>query len=177
MNLLDRLRIERAVWRYDAWLEYYDIYFSKRRAMRQELRTNLRDAAADRGAVGAVDRLGSIRALARESAMPRARQPRWMHGVYAAIATWVVYTCLVMTMAFGFADGVDAAGVRGRQISGPLTPFPGAEAAYETGADGVAFHVGLGWFSWALTLAAFLLAAVPWRNLRRTSPPAVHPAE
>lgn len=54
MNVLDRVRIERAVLGYDWWLDLRGTPWRRRRDLRSELRANLRDAAAHIGARAAV---------------------------------------------------------------------------------------------------------------------------
>ncbi|ACU74649.1 conserved hypothetical protein [Catenulispora acidiphila DSM 44928] len=64
LTALDRMRIERLVWTLDQRL--YDLPRASRVAKRREVRANLLEAAADRGASEALRRLGGSGALARE---------------------------------------------------------------------------------------------------------------
>jgi len=88
LTLLDRLRIERAVWSLDFLVQ--DIPRPARRAIRRELRGNLRSAAADVGTPAAVRQLGNLRRLAAgyldaEYGAGRPR-PRWLKGLFWALA-------------------------------------------------------------------------------------------
>ena len=56
-ELADRLRIGSAVVRYDFWLEMHGVSRRRRRGLREELRTNLDDAAEQVGAAEATRKL------------------------------------------------------------------------------------------------------------------------
>ena len=73
MNVLDQARVAWAVTSYDWWLDLRGARRRRRRELRHELRTNLRDAAERVGAREAVQALGSTRRMAAE-ALPAARK-------------------------------------------------------------------------------------------------------
>ncbi len=58
MNLIDRARLEYAVMRYDFWLELRGARGRDRKALRRELRDNLRAASADVGVTRALFGIG-----------------------------------------------------------------------------------------------------------------------
>jgi hypothetical protein len=60
----DRLRIERAVWTLDSYLQ--NLPWRSRVAKRRELRVNLRAASADVGTKEALRRLGNVRTIAAD---------------------------------------------------------------------------------------------------------------
>lgn len=64
LTVFDRVRIECLVWTLDQRL--YDLPRASRIAKRREVRANLLEASADRGAGEALRRVGGSRALARE---------------------------------------------------------------------------------------------------------------
>lgn len=172
MTIIDTIRIESAVQRYDFWLETYDVYFGQRRAMRQELRANLTEAAAAEGTTAALDGLGSIRALARAQAGDRSQSPRWSRAIW--IASTVFAALVVWSSFLGTAwwDGAQAAAQAGQEITGSPTLAPWVELTLTQGSDGSAAGfsatIGLGWLL-LVGLAIFIIVARPWRLLRRSS--------
>lgn len=170
MNIIDRVRIEYAVARYDFWLETREVYRRRRRELRRDLRDNLTEAARHEGAGRAIDNLGSIRALAHESAPPTARSPHWVSGLYAAFATLVLLLGSAAVMAVAFVDGVAASGAT-REVSGDLTLMPWVTVtAQHTDST---LSVGMGTGTWPLVapVVVFLLASRPWRLLRTSGVP------
>jgi hypothetical protein len=108
---IDHLRIERVVW--TVGILVLDLPGRSQRAVRRELRDNLRAAAAEAGATEAVRGLGSLRRLAAGyldaeygEGGPR---PRWLNGLaWAAIAD--LFVLGIMFVGWGaFIDGIVAA--------------------------------------------------------------------
>lgn len=108
---LDRLRIEAVIWTVDFLLQ--DLPGRSRRAARQELRSNLLAAAAEAGTGAALRRLGSLRRLAGGyldaeygEGGPR---PRWLRGLFWAIAVYLVLAGTMLAIQHFFVEGVLAA--------------------------------------------------------------------
>ncbi len=110
-TMIDRLRIERAVWTLDARLQ--DLPQKSRVAKRRELRQNLRAAAAEIGARQAVRQLGDLRVVAADYLAAEygdvGRRPSW-----TAAAIWIAAVDLVMMLidhvtSSAFRAGVTAA--------------------------------------------------------------------
>ena len=162
MNVLDLIRIERAVLAYDFWLDLRGTPGHRRRDLRRELRANLREASARGGARAAVAALGSTRQMAAESGTDDPARPRWGVGAWAGAAAFAVCANLGFFAAFAWFDGAQAAGPD-RSVTGSVTFFPGSELSYAPAADGFSMSFTLGWLPFAVAAAAFLLAARPWR--------------
>jgi hypothetical protein len=166
---VDRLRIERVVWTVDLLVQ--DLPRRSRRAVRRELRDNLRAAAAEAGAAQAVRGLGSLRRLAADYLDAEygegGRRPRWLNGLAWAVVVEVLVLGIMFAGWSAFIDGIVAAN-------------PHAAGTYNWGGLGV---WGLGetvtmahghvqsavlTFSAAILLwyaAAFVLGARLWRLL------------
>ncbi|MBP6996763.1 MAG: hypothetical protein KBB39_11555 [Phycicoccus sp.] len=171
MSLIDTMRIEAAVLRYDFWLEGFDVYFGERRAMRRDLRANLTEAAAAEGTTAALDGLGSIRALARAQAGDRSDTPRWSRATWVASGSFAVLMLWSIFLGTAWWDGAEAAAPAGEVVTGRPALAPWIELTMTQGADGsvsgVSATLGLGWLLLAW-LAIFLIVARPWRLLRRS---------
>ena len=81
----DRMRIERAVWTLDTYLQ--NLPRKSRIAMRRELRVNLRAASADVGASEALRRLGKVRTIAAEYVVAEYGGPG---------PSWLVFICVIL---------------------------------------------------------------------------------
>jgi hypothetical protein len=177
MTVLDRLRIENALLRYDFWLEMRGVGGRRRRELRRELRANLGEASADVGTTRALFGIGSPKELAHAATDADPYRPRWSQGaIWAAVVLGLVLFALMFT-ATAFTAGVEASGVTGETVRGTVFPWFGVDFAARVepdrgglavGASGSFLHV-LG-----LPLLTFVLVAKPWRVLRwrRTAPTA-----
>ena len=164
MNLVDRARLERAVWSYSFWLDLRFVTWRRRRQLRSELRANLRDAAARTDARTAVSGLGSIRRMAADAVPFDDSRPHWYAGLQAGLIALVVAASLQMSATLAWLDGVQAAGPDAdRAVTGSLTFFPGSSMQFEQQGQGfgITFQPGPG----ALVVAALVLVVVarPWR--------------
>jgi hypothetical protein len=111
LTALDRLRIERTVWTVDTYVT--SLPGTSRRAVRRELRANLRESAASLGAVDAIRGLGSLRRLALEyldaeygEGRPR---PRILKGLFWAFAVEAVVVGWLILGLDSFSAGIAAA--------------------------------------------------------------------
>ncbi|KGN33397.1 hypothetical protein N802_14050 [Knoellia sinensis KCTC 19936] len=171
MNVIDRVRIEAAILRYDFWLEMRGVRGSRRRDLRRELRTNLTEATADVGATRALFGIGSPKELAFAATEVDPSRPRWSQAAIWASAVFaiVVFGCLFTAIAF--TAGVEASGVTGSTVRGSVFPWFGVDyaARVEPGRGGLAVGAGgIGTYFFGLPLLTFLLVAQPWRLLRRS---------
>ncbi|MCK9897710.1 hypothetical protein [Frankia sp. AgB32] len=109
-TVLDRLRLERAVWTMDTRLQ--DLPRRSRINKRRELRDNLRLAAADVGARQAVRQLGDLRILAADYLAAeygeRTRRPSWSAAALTILGVEAVMTLLVHTGRAAFHAGITA---------------------------------------------------------------------
>lgn len=167
MNIIDALRTEDLVQRYDFWLEMRGARWSRRKELRRELRANLRAASSDVGTTQALLNVGSAKQLAREATDGEyQRRPQWSRaGFYAALALGAVVLVTLYT-ATTFTAGVEAAGTVGQEVTGSVFPWLGVEfmARIEEGRGGIAAGAaGSGWLVLGLPLLVFVLTARPWR--------------
>lgn len=172
MGIIDRLRIEDAVQRYDFWLELRGARGRQRRALRRELRANLRDAAADIGVTRALFNIGSPKQLAWEMTPEAASRPRWSMGaMWASLAFGMVVFAVLLT-SISFTAGVEASGVVGETVRGFVFPWFGVDymARVEPGRGGLSVGAGnVQWYFLGIPLLTFLAVARPWRAFARTS--------
>ena len=127
MGIIDRFRIENAVQTYDFWLELRGMRSRRRKEARRELRTNLRDAAADVGVTQALFNIGSPKELAYAMTPEATQRPRWSLGAMWASLAFVVVVFGLMYTASTFTSGVDASGVVGQQVTGFVFPWFGVD--------------------------------------------------
>jgi hypothetical protein len=111
LPLVDRLRIERVVWTVDILVS--DLPGRSQRAVRNELRDNLRAAAAEGGVSAAVRGLGSLRRLAAgyldAEYGENGPRPRWLNGLTWAITLYLFFLGIMFVGNDAFIDGVLAA--------------------------------------------------------------------
>jgi hypothetical protein len=167
MNVLDRLRIERAVLSYDWWLDLRGTPARRRRGLRGELRGNLRDAAARVGTRHAVASLGSTRQMAAETSIDDPSRPRWAVGIYCGIAGLMLTVLVAVLAGLAWADGVMSADPS-EPVRGSVTLLPGSSMEYSPLGDGFAISTSVGWLPVAVGLLTFVLVARPWRAVRRS---------
>lgn len=105
----DKLRIDLAVYRVD-WSLDARVSRAKRREIRDELRSNLIDAARKVGSKEAVRQLGDLNALAK-SYVDVYRSPwDFRAGSWAMALTWFFLNVLALVISFAFSAGVVAGG-------------------------------------------------------------------
>ena len=167
MNVLDRVRIERAVLSYDWWLDLRGTPARRRRDLRAELRGNLRDAAAHTGARQAVASLGSTRQMAAESAVVDPYRPRWAVGIYCGIAALMLTLLVALLAGLAWADGVMNADPS-EPVRGSVTLLPGSSMEYAPLENGFTVSSSVGWLPVVVGVLVFVLVARPWRAVRRT---------
>jgi len=117
VTVIDRLRIERAVWALDQRL--YDLPRKSRVAKRREVRENLLTAAHDIGAADALAHLGNSRQLAADylaAEFGEGPQPFWVAAATFAVTAQFLLTWILSEAANAFGDGIVASkpGVSGR---------------------------------------------------------------
>lgn len=110
LSLAEWLRVERAVWTLDAYVQ--GLPSRARRAIRRELRTNLRASAAEVGAQTAIRNLGGLRRLAigyLEAEYGEGRpRPRLLKGIaWGAVASLVILVALIVGYE-SFLAGLEA---------------------------------------------------------------------
>lgn len=164
MTLVDQQRIAWAVVRYNFWMDSRGVPGKARRALMRELRDNLTEATAHEGSRAAVLAIGSPRTLAQAAGEAHEGRPRWTFGVAIAGLVLAGLSYAWLFSVLGFADGVLASGVTGREVSGTSFPW-GTELTATVQPGNTAFGVGgdVPWVIPVLVLVAFALAAQPWR--------------
>ena len=87
----DRLRIERAVWTFNSYLQA--LPWRSQVAKRRELRVNLRAASADVGTKEALRRLGNVRTMAADyiTAEYGGPRPSWWAAICVLQAFWFMF--------------------------------------------------------------------------------------
>lgn len=180
MNLIDKIRIEYAVQKYDYWLELRGTRGRVRKALRRDLRDNLRAATADVGVTQALFNIGSPKQLAYEMTPEAERRPRFSLGAMWATVTFgaVLYTLMFTSIAF--VSGVEASGVTGREVTGDVFPWIGVRFIATVLPGGHGLSTGAAnaqWYLLGLPLLVFVLVSKPWRLLtERKEAAAAHPA-
>ena len=166
MNLIDQQRIAWAVARYEFWMDNRGVPSKVRKGLRRELQANLTEATAHEGSRAAVLAIGSPKALAYAAGEAHESRPRWTFGITVAGLVLGALSYAWMFSIFGFADGVLASGVTGREVSGSSFPW-GTElaATVQPGDAGFGVEGSVPWAIPVLVLVAFVLAAQPWRPL------------
>lgn len=170
MTVLDRLRIENALLRYDFWLEMRGVRGSRRRELRRELRGNLTEASADVGTTRALFGIGSPKELAHAATDVDPHRPRWSQGAIWASAVFGLVLFAMLYTATAFTAGVEATGVTGETVRGTVFPWFGVDfsARVEPGRGGLAVGANGSFLHVVgLPLLTFVLVAKPWRVLRR----------
>jgi len=109
LRLADRLRIERAVQRVD-WVLDGRVPIAKRRQVRNELRSNLVEAAQEVGAEKAIQQLGDLRALAVSYLELYRGRFDFQAGAIAAVITYAALQVLGLALILAFHAGVAAGG-------------------------------------------------------------------
>jgi hypothetical protein len=168
MNVLDRIRIERAVHSYDWWLDLRGTPAARRGELRRELRANLREAAAHTGARAAVAALGSTRQMAADAALADPTRPRWRVGIYSGLAAFIGTLVVALLAGLAWADGVLSADPT-EPVRGSVTLLPGSSMEYAPLAEGFSVSSSVGWLPAAVGLAVFVVVARPWRAARRST--------
>ncbi len=173
MNVMDRARLEAAVYSYGFWLDLRGVPRRQRRNLRRELRANLLDASAQRGARAAVAALGGTRRMAADGPALDPRRPRWNAGATAGLCAASIVLLIEFFAALGWADGAMAAS-KDKAVHGPLTLFPGSALTYDPAPRSLTISLQPGWGALAVGLAVFVLVARPWRLAtgRRSPAPA-----
>lgn len=128
LTLIDRLRIERAVWTVDAYLSV--LPQRRQRAIRRELRANLRASAAAVGSRAAVRDLGGLRRLSIDylSAEYRGRPwPSLFKGLVWVVAAEALLLTAWLEAFSSYRDGLAAAGAApgNYTVEWPLFGFAG----------------------------------------------------
>jgi len=159
-DLADRLRIGAAVVKYDFWLEMHGVNRRRRRGLREELRTNLDDAAERIGAAEAVTALGPLRQMAAATATGPPAGPRWSSGANAAAVVLLIGFLAELLAIISWAGAADASGA-GR-VQGSLPLFPGSLAVWEHTDAGLSISLDPGWLVITAVALAFLIGSRPW---------------
>jgi hypothetical protein len=161
LSVKDRARIELAVHRIDYALEAR-VPRSKRRQIRDELRSNLIEATQQVGSEEAVRQLGDLGALARSYL--EVYRGRWdfRAGTLAMFYTYAVIQILSLVISFAFSAGVLAGG--GHPASYALWsgfgPFGGSASAH-------GFEVTLGSPAHLVLMAIAFVIASSYRTILR----------
>ena len=169
-SLADRLRIDLAVLRYDAWLDLRGGVGRRRRELREELRANLVDATSQVGSREAVRRLGPLRTLAAEAAGAArpAGGPAWGYGALVGVYAFTAVLVLELLAAMWWTDAAHDSGAP--TVRGSLTLFPGSAVAYSRLGDGMSLEFRPGWLVLAAAAVAFAVGSRPWLLARRGAP-------
>ena len=167
---MDRLRIAIAVVTYDTWLSFHGVRGRRRRDLCEELRANVWDAATRGGARQALDAVGPLRVLARESVGPRGPRPNWLAGLFVALVALELTLAAQFMLMTVWVDA--AAGVGGAARGGLDSPRTRDDGVLHLGRrpggderrDGVRSCAARG------GVAVFLVVARPWRLVRSSVP-------
>ena len=168
MTVLDRLRIENALLRYDFWLEMRGVRAARRRALRRELRGNLTEASADVGTTRALFGIGSPKELAYAATESDPTRPTWSQAmIWAGLAAAAIFLAMVLT-GLTVLQTVDAAGAAGEVRVSPF-PWFGTTFTAESGPGSVGAGVETPWPLLVVPALVLVVGSRPWRLLRRRS--------
>ena len=164
----DKLKVAHAVINYDFWLDVFGVGGRRRRELRAELRGNLWEAARQVGGRQAIHGVGSVRRLARQTAVESRREQGWSYGVMAGMVAFSIVLLLQLVAATVVADSAHAAAA-GR-LSVPVTLLPGTEVTYESlPHGGFVLAVSAGFMPLVVAVVVFAVASRPWLLLRRSA--------
>lgn len=165
LSVADRLRIRWAVARYDLFLDLHSVPGRHRRELRNELRSNLSEAASAVGARQALAGVGSLRALARENAIDGQLRSRWVAGFVAGLTTLAALFVAFLFLSLYYASGVLDAGATG-PVATWLFPFVGSEVSVDP-SDGLTLQFQTGPLPLVAALIVWLAVSRPWRAIAR----------
>jgi hypothetical protein len=166
VTVIDRLRIERAVWELDQRL--YDLPRKSRVAKRREVRENLLTATRDVGVSEALRNLGDCRLLAAEylsAELGDGPRPYWFAVAAYVLTAQLVCTSLLQEAVNAFGKGILAANPH---ATGTFT-WSGIrylqDSVTYTFVDGRSTSVGGAWtpLVWAIWLVLAVLVGRLWR--------------
>jgi hypothetical protein len=158
LSFSDRIRIELAVRRVDYVLDGR-VAIARRRQIRNELRSNLMEAAREVGTAAAIRQLGGLRGLANSYLELYRGRFDYKAGSWAAIAVYAAVQALGTVLLITFHAGVAAGGAHGGTYAfefwSGFGPFAGSVSA-----NGSSFEmVILSPAHMVLMLAAFLVGS------------------
>ena len=153
VSVIDRLRIERAVWDLDQRL--YDLPRRSRIEKRREVRLNLLQAARDLGTTAALRNLGGTQRLAHDYlAAEFGDQPR--HSWIAA----AVFTALLPLLLDGYLRDSQAAFVDGVHAANPQVTGVFVTKGIDYLQDPTSFTFTAG--QWSSVGGAWIFNPLPW---------------
>jgi hypothetical protein len=171
-SLVDRLRVERAIWVLDTFNG--DLPGRRRKAIRAELRADLWASAQEVGVAEAVRRLGNLRRLSAGYADAEygedGPRTRYLKGIFWSVLAEIVLIFVMMAQVFAFDAGLMEAGSRaGEYRFRALGWGPVYETTYdEEGFISFSLDFTPALLPYALVLlVAFLVGGRMWRALPR----------
>ncbi len=166
-SIIDRLRIAWLSARYDLWLDLASVPRRDRRDLRSELVANVNDAAAVVGVPSAIANIGSVRRLAKQTALDGELRSAWTAAITAGFSTLVGLTIGFFFLSLYYIDGALDAGSN-EVVSSWLFPFFGSMVEVEPATtDGLGFSVSPGPLPFIAGIIVFVVVAKPWRAIRR----------
>lgn len=170
LSLSDRLERFAYLQSVEMWLD--PIPGKRRRAIIEELRANLEEAAADVGMTAAISDLGRPRALARQYLEQEpSRRPNWTTGAIAACVVITAWLFGTTSYAVGMLDAMLSTGAGGPADGN----FLGVRVEAEASSDIIAASfAGVSWPVIVGLVLTFLLFSRAWRLIpRRVEEPSV----
>ena len=167
-SIIDRLRIAWLSARYDLWLDLASVPRRDRRDLRSELVANVNDAASVAGVPTAIANIGSVRRLAKQTALDGELRSAWTAAITAGFSTLVGLTLGFFFLSLYYIEGVLDAGSN-EVVSSWLFPFFGSMIEVEPATtDGLGFTVNPGLLPFIAGIVVFVVVAKPWRAMRRS---------
>jgi hypothetical protein len=166
-SFTDRLRLAWLSARYDFWLDLNSVPRRDRRELRNELLSNVHDAAADVGVRNATANIGKLRHLARQTARDGELRSAWSAAITASLTTVAALIVGFLFLSLYYVEGVLDSGTD-QVVTSSLFPFFGSQIEVEPAtADGLGFSVSPGALPLLTGVLVFIVVAKPWRALRR----------
>ena len=163
----DRMRLSWLSARYDFWLDLNSVPRRSRRELRNELLANVHDAASDLEVPTAIANIGSVRRLARQTALDGELRSPWSAAIVASLSTLAGLIVAFLLLSLYYIEGVLDSGPDA-VVSSWLFPFFGSQVEVEPEtAAGFGFGVSPGPLPFIAAVLVFVAVAKPWRAIGR----------
>lgn len=175
VGLQDQVRAAWYVLAYDDALQWLGVAGKRRKALLNELRSNIADAAKDATMPVVLARLGHPRELAHGIAASR-RGPSWTLGVTVGVGLWLAFGLATFVGLDVLSTGMERLAPANAAVAVTSPLLPGVSYDLTTDGAGKVDTIGVesNLASFVLPAGAFILFSRPWRlltnrNARRAS--------
>ena len=167
-GLRNQIRAAWYVLAYDDALQWLGVAGKRRKALLDELRSNIADAAQDAPMRVVLERLGHPRELARDIAASR-RGPSWALGATVGVSLWLAFDLASFVGLDVLTTGIEHLAPANTSVAVTTPLLPGV--SYDLTTDGAGkvdtIRVASNLASFILPAGAFILFSRPWRLFTR----------